>query len=290
LYGPPGTGKTYVARRLATWLAGDAARVATVQLHPSYAYEDFVEGYRPQSNDGQAGFALVDGPLKRLARAAALDPKHPYVLVIDELNRGNVAKVFGELYFLLEYRGQAITLQYSGAPFSLPGNLWLIGTMNTADRSIALVDLALRRRFYFVPFFPDRPPVAGLLRRWLARCRPDLAWLAAVVDEANRLLADRDAALGPSYFLRADLSEEWIELIWQHAVLPYVAEQLAGDEDALAGFALDRLRAEVSPPPAIYSPRKRTPTPPHTPTKAPRRTPTKASRRAAPAPSERGLG
>src|SRR5207249_7648824 len=89
-YGPPGTGKTYVARRLAHWLAGDEARLETVQFHPSYAYEDFVEGYRPQLVDGQPGFALVDGPLKRLARAAAHDPRHVFVLVVDELNRGNV--------------------------------------------------------------------------------------------------------------------------------------------------------------------------------------------------------
>src|SRR5438445_11845153 len=119
----------------------------------------------------------------------------------DEINRGNVAKVFGELYFLLEYRGEQVILQYTQDDFSLPENLWIIGTMNTADRSIALIDAALRRRFFFVSFFPDRPPVQGLLRRYLARHQPSLDWLADAVDLANTILADRDAAIGPSYFM-----------------------------------------------------------------------------------------
>ena len=145
----------------------DAVKI--VQFHPSYAYEDFVEGYRPHlHNGGQPGFRLVEGPLKRLALRASENPDVVHVLLIDEINRGNIAKVFGELYYLLEYRDEAIDLQYGGGQgFSLPKNLWLIGTMNTADRSIALIDAALRRRFYFVPFFPDQPPIRGLLRRWL---------------------------------------------------------------------------------------------------------------------------
>jgi 5-methylcytosine-specific restriction enzyme B len=250
-YGPPGTGKTYVARRLATHLAGAADRVSVVQFHAAYAYEDFVEGFRPRSVRGRPGFDLVEGPLKRLARRAAADPEGRYLLVIDELNRANVAKVFGELYYLLEYRDEAVTLQYSGerdgspdgGGFRLPRNLWIIGTMNTADRSIALVDLALRRRFYFVPFFPDEPPVAGLLERYLAAHHPELLWLSGAIDRANRLLQDRHTAVGPSYFLRPDLTPEWIDLIWEHAVLPYVAEQLQDDPSALQDFRLERLRA-----------------------------------------------
>ena len=101
-----------------------------------------------------------------LSRAEA-NPDATFILVIDEINRGNVAKILGELYFLLEYRDEEVNLQYSNEPFSLPKNLWFIGTMNTTDRSIALVDAALRRRFYFFGFFPDEPPVKGLLSRWL---------------------------------------------------------------------------------------------------------------------------
>ncbi len=167
--------------------------------------------------------------------------------MIDELNRGNVAKIFGELYYLLEYRGQSITLQYSGEPFRLPPNLWIVGTMNTADRSIAIVDLALRRRFYFVPFFPDEPPVEGLLRRWLERHHPWLMWVADAVDRANRRLEDRHTAIGPSYFLRPDLTAEWVDLIWEHAVLPYIAEQFPDDPAALQDFALARLRPPIAP-------------------------------------------
>ena len=247
LQGPPGTGKTYVARKLAQHLAGSNARVRLAQFHPSYAYEDFVQGYRPTLDDqGRASFELRNGPLLEMAKLARDDPRNPYFLVIDEINRGNLAKVFGELYFLLEYRDQPIRLQYSHEPFSLPDNLRIIGTMNTADRSIALVDLALRRRFYFLEFHPDSDPIKGLLSRWLDRHAPDMAWVADVVEEANRKLHNRDAAIGPSYFMREALDEEQLELVWRHNVLPYIEEQLYGEPDQLSEFALGALRAAVS--------------------------------------------
>ena len=158
-YGPPGTGKTYVARRIAGQCRLGGGDFSIVQFHPSYSYEDFVEGFRPRLHNGQPGFELTPGPLRRIAAQAAANPSATYILVIDELNRGNVAKVFGELYFLLEYRNEEMDLQYGGASaptdpgkFRLPENLWFICTMNTADRSIALMDAALRRRFYFAPF------------------------------------------------------------------------------------------------------------------------------------------
>ena len=245
LQGPPGTGKTYVARALAHHLAGSDDRVTLVQFHPSYAYEDFVQGYRPALlENGQPGFRLTDGPLLRAAKRAQAEPDAPHFLLIDEINRGNLAKVFGELYFLLEYRSDEIQLQYSAEPFALPENLYIIGTMNTADRSIALVDLALRRRFHFVEFHPDQPPIQGLLRRYLDANAPAMVWVADVVDRANDLLRDdRHAAIGPSYFMRPGLDDAAVRRIWRYSVLPYIEERLFGDPAGRLGeFDLDKLR------------------------------------------------
>ena len=254
-HGPPGTGKTYVAHALAHCLAGSEERVTLVQFHPSYAYEDFVRGFRPTVTKKRlAGFRLQDGPLIQAAKRARKDegkelaPKH--FLIIDEINRGNLARIFGELYYLLEYRDREVYLQYQrseGETFSMPENLFIIGTMNTADRSIALVDLALRRRFYFVKFHPDDEPVKGVLRRWLGE-GSELEWIADVVEQANKLLEEnRHAAIGPSYFMKEGLDKKMVERIWKHSVRPYIEEQLMGDDRHLEQFDLKTLCEQVAP-------------------------------------------
>jgi 5-methylcytosine-specific restriction protein B len=248
--GPPGTGKTYVAQELAEHLAESVGRMNLVQFHPSYAYEDFVRGFRPKSADsGQVGFTLQDGPLLRAAQKARDEPGAKHFLIIDEINRGNIAKVFGELYFLLEYRDKEISLLYQREPgetFALPENLYIIGTMNTADRSIALVDLALRRRFYFVEFHPDNEPVKSVLRRWLGE-GSEVEWVADVVEEANRQLEEyKHAAIGPSYFMRDSLRKEDVPRIWKHSVLPYIEELLFGDDAKIKQLQLKALCQKVA--------------------------------------------
>jgi MoxR-like ATPase len=241
-YGPPGTGKTYVALAIAEHLT-DPAAIEIVQFHPSYSYEDFVEGFRPTES---GAFRIVEGPLRRLAAAALAEPDKPHVLIIDELNRGNVAKVFGELYFLLEYRDRSVTLQYSSEPLQLPPNLYLIATMNSADRSIGLIDAALRRRFHFVSFYPSDDHLREVLPSWLAEHSPELSWLSPVLDRTNALLADPHLAVGPSHFLKSDLTEKAARRIWTYSVLPYLQDQFFGREYELDKFNLDRLRREVA--------------------------------------------
>lgn len=253
-YGPPGTGKTYIARQLA-WHVTDKANVKLVQFHPAYSYEDFFEGFRPQgAAGGQIGFSLRAGPLRSLVDKAAENPGAAFVLIIDEINRGNLPKIFGELYFLLEYRDQAIDLMYSSdsaEPFSLPRNIFVIGTMNTADRSIALVDGALRRRFAFLPLHPSEEPTLGMLRRWLLS-RGHESVLADLHEELNSRIADADFKIGPSYFMRdriaGDPAGKAVELMWRTDILPLLEEHHFGDRNVHvpARYGLDVLKKSIS--------------------------------------------
>ena len=250
-YGPPGTGKTYIAKTLARHLAGPD-NVTIVQFHPAYSYEDFFEGFRPTPHsDGQVGFELKPGPMRRLTDRARKHPDQLFVLVVDEINRGNLAKIFGELYFLLEYRDEAIDLMYStdnAEPFTLPRNVVIIGTMNTADRSIALVDTAMRRRFGFIPLHPTQEPTKSVLRRWLtARKYPQR--VADLHQALNAAIDDPDFQIGPSYFMRPAVhSDGGLAQVWDSAIIPLLEEFHFGDRtvDLEARYGLAALEKSLT--------------------------------------------
>jgi 5-methylcytosine-specific restriction endonuclease McrBC GTP-binding regulatory subunit McrB len=244
----PGTGKTHVARCLARLITGgrDEA-VRLVQFHPAYSYEEFVEGIRARTVESegrhQVTYPVEEGLLCSFANQAALEPAQPHVLVIDEINRSNLPRVFGELLYLLEYREQSVILPCSRRSFRLPANLYLIGTMNAADRSVALVDQALRRRFSFL----EMPPDAGVLSSWLRQHPPRSAGFAEVVvglfERLNALLKKElgpQHLIGHSYFMVPELDESKLRVVWQHQVQPLLQEYFGRSE--LPGmFELDRL-------------------------------------------------
>ncbi|MFI1683153.1 DUF4357 domain-containing protein [Streptomyces sp. NPDC020607] len=250
-YGPPGTGKTYLAQELAEFLGGGPEQVKLVQFHPSYAYEDFFEGFRPREDPDtrEVAFRLTPGPLRELADLARLEGNRhlPHFLIIDEINRANLAKVFGELYFLLEYRNKSVRLTYSGEDFALPRNLFVIGTMNTADRSIALVDAAMRRRFAFVELSPRTEPTQGLLRRWLESEGKDTE-PADLLDALNGRIDDPDFKVGPSYLMKPGVYREGgLERTWRTKILPLLEEHHYGEGvNTEKRYGLAALRASVA--------------------------------------------
>ena len=229
LQGPPGVGKTFMARRLAWSMMGEKNddRIGMVQFHQSYSYEDFIEGYRP----GGSGFELRHGIFYQFCQKAAQDPEKPYFFIIDEINRGNISKIFGELFCLLEKdkRDTAMNLVYSQQPFSIPSNLYIIGMMNTADRSLAFIDYALRRRFGFFDVKPAFDSVQ--FKNWMEQHPSShLTNLISCVERLNKAIAEDEAlgqgfCIGHSYFCSEEnMSDGELSSIVRYEMEPLLRE------------------------------------------------------------------
>jgi len=254
LYGPPGTGKTYSTVNEAVKILDsgyyadngkdrgkiqkrfeelkEEYRVDFVTFHQSFSYEEFMEGLKAVTDeDGQVVFAIEEGIFKRLCEYARNDESEPYLLIIDEINRGNISAIFGELITLIEPSKragaedeQSVVLPYSKDLFSVPDNLYIIGTMNTADRSIALLDTALRRRFRFVEMMPDYELLRDVKVGDIA-----ISDLLRAINQRIEVLYDRDHQIGHTYFLPliSTPAEEKVEKladIFRHSMLPLLQE------------------------------------------------------------------
>lgn len=236
LQGAPGVGKTFAARRLAWSMMGekDDSRIEFVQFHQNYSYEDFMMGYKPVED----GFELKYGIFYRFCQKAANQPDKEFFFIIDEINRGNMSKIFGELLMLIEkdYRGTKMTLAYNGLPFSVPKNLYIIGMMNTADRSLAMIDYALRRRFSFFEIEPGFDS-QGFIRYQNGLNSETLDELISKVKELNRKIAadkslGRGFCIGHSYFCGRDVcTDEWLHSVVDYDILPMLSEYWFDDEN-----------------------------------------------------------
>jgi len=260
LEGAPGVGKTYLARRLAYSIIGkkNPNRVMMVQFHQSYGYEDFVMGYRPTEN----GFKLKNGPFVEFCNKARGNADEKYFLIIDEINRGNISKIFGELMMLIEKdkRDYKIKMLYSNDCFDVPSNLYIVGMMNTADRSLALIDYALRRRFYFYNIIPafENDNFKRLVNSYqsnedaVGRLNKLLDVIYYSTDNLNKEIINDESlgggfTIGHSYFckeLNAVITNNWVESIVEYNLIPLIQEYWYDDKDMLKKWS-DKLREAI---------------------------------------------
>ena len=247
IQGPPGTGKTFIAEKLAKHLIGGGDGFSDIiQFHPAYTYEDFIEGLRPITQNGQLTYSIVPGRfLEFCEKAEACEDT--CVLIIDEINRANLSQVFGELMYLLDDRqdtARFITLA-SGKLFIIPTNVRIIGTMNTADRSISLVDNALRRRFAFIPLSPNYKVLRNYHKTWqtgfaIAR----LNRLIGILKKINLAINNKHYELGISFFLTKTLAKD-IQEIWQMEIEPYLEEYFFDDQAKMDEFIWENIKKKL---------------------------------------------
>lgn len=292
LYGPPGTGKTYITATYAVLICGwytlytlknmnhskimeiyheleQEGRIGFTTFHQSYGYEDFIEGIRPvldkEKTDAQnqseeqkseksrnLEYTMEAGVFKAFCEKAEKSKK-PYVFIIDEINRGNISRIFGELITLIEEskrKGEAdersVILPYSGLPFSVPSNVYIIGTMNTADRSIALLDTALRRRFSFVEMMPDTevlkdikievPEMPDTVDKKAGKSTIDIQKLLEIINQRIEVLYDREHTIGHAYFcgLKKTATLDGLKNVFKKSVLPLLQEYFFDDYEKIA--------------------------------------------------------
>lgn len=229
MQGAPGVGKTFATKRLAYSIMGvkDSNRVMMIQFHQSYSYEDFIMGFRPAST----GFELKKGPFYNFCKKAELDLENDYYFIIDEINRGNLSKIFGELFMLIENdkRGVALQLLYSDEKFSIPENIYIIGMMNTADHSLAMLDYALRRRFAFFEFSPAFR-TDGFRQYLQNKNNKKFNNLIAVIERLNIAIENDDSLgrgfrIGHSYFCTdKPIDDMWLNAIITYEIIPLLNE------------------------------------------------------------------
>lgn len=269
LQGAPGVGKTYAAKRLAYSIMGeeDESRIKFVQFHQSYSYEDFIQGYRPTDN---GGFVLKNGVFYDFCHKAENDIDRPYFFIIDEINRGNLSKILGELMMLIEkdHRGEKLNLLYSNEEFCVPKNIRIIGMMNTADRSLAMMDYALRRRFAFYSFKPafenndnnennenngnnDKNGNKKFEAYINSKHNYKFKALINAVKELNKEIADDDNLgegfkIGHSYFCTdEDITDEWLNNVIEYEIKPLISEYWF-DEPKKVKKQIDELKKKIN--------------------------------------------
>lgn len=251
LQGAPGVGKTFVAKRLAYSIMGEKkqSRIMVVQFHQSYTYEDFIEGFRPTTNGN--GFEIKKGAFYNFCKAAELEKENEYFFIIDEINRGNLSKIFGELFMLIESdkRGNSLNLLYSDERFSVPSNVYIIGMMNTADRGLALLDYALRRRFAFYEMKPEFESKKFIEYQNQLNSEK-YNHLIEVVKELNQVITNDDSlgegfCIGHSYFCNLiEVTDFELNSIVEYELIPLLKEYWFDEKNKINTW-VEKLRSVI---------------------------------------------